>query len=101
MTHEDLTLQVLQRRHRRTVYNSRPIAEALGISHESLLKKIKNLKCDAQFKAENFVDRPYTGPDTNHQVYFDIFTPGVMLLLAKSQKDDFRIALIEKLLSLL
>lgn len=101
MTREELMIGVLQRRNRRQPWNSREVAQALGIAHQSLLGKVKKLTCDEEFVNENFIFRPYTGPDTTNQVFCDIFTPGVMLLLLKGQSDKFRLDMIAKLIALL
>ena len=100
MTKEEFQIALFQRRNRRKMWNSREVAELLSITHASLVNKIGRIK-DDQFRQEHFVGRAYHDEGNHRNVYYDIDTAGVMLLSLKQQSDEFRVLLIDKLLSFL
>ena len=101
MTKDELLLEVLARRNRNRTYHSKVVSEALGTKESTRIKKIRSLKCDDQFLQENYIGRAYNDESNTYRVYYDIKTPGVLLLLLKQQDDTARLAIIEKLISYL
>ena len=102
MTRDELMIEVLSRHGKNKYYSSSMIFDALSSnSHSSFVGKIRKLRGDEKFINQNFIARFYNDEANNRRVYYDITKAGVMLLLLKQQKDDFRISLIKKLIALL
>lgn len=100
MTKEELTIEVLSRHQKGKTYHSKVVAEALGMKENSIKNKISKLP-DSEFKTKNFIGRAYNDEANTYKTYIDITKAGVLFLMTTQQDYTAKIAIIEKLQSLL